>query len=231
MHWKTVVLVVAGLVAPLVANAQDERVWLLVNGGGGTYGMSDLNRDITAFNTANAGSGMSYPLVKNGLSLGGAVGYETPHQWNCGLGLDRLQASTKAGDANGAMDYQFNADAWRVFCEYSLKPIGSASVRVGGAVGMVAESGKLTQSSPGLAPMDFQITGKAPLYEGSVGGDFPLGPQISFAAGAGYRYAKVDRVKIAGGTLITSNGQATSVDYSGPFVRIGIRLLSKNMND
>ena len=231
MRWKTIVLIAAGLVAPLAANAQDERVWLLVNGGGGTYGMSDLNRDITAYNTANAGTGMSFPLVKNGLSLGGAVGFETPSRWNFGIGLDRLQADTKASDANGGLDYQFNADAFRLFCEYSLNPIGTSSVRIGGGAGLVVESGRLTESSPGLAPQDFKISGKAPLYEASIGGDFRLGPQLSLAGGAGYRYAKVDRVQIAGGTLIQSNGQATSIDYSGPFVRIGFRLISKNMND
>ena len=99
MRRTIAMLTAAGLMLPLVAHALNERVWLTLNGGGGTYVMSDLNSEIDAFNTANAGSGWSFPHVSDGRSLGGSVGYETLGQWNFGLGYERLDATTRAGDA------------------------------------------------------------------------------------------------------------------------------------
>lgn len=223
------ILTIAGLIMPLAACAEGERVWLMVNGGRSSYGMSDLNRDITAFNQANAGSGMAFPLVKSGTSLGGAVGCETPSQWNFGVGYDRLYATSEASNASGALRYEFTADAWRAFGEYALRPIGSSSFRVGAGIGYVSESGKVTQSSPGNAPQDYHISGVGPLYDAYAGGDWWATGQFALAGAVGYRYAKLSSIDIAGGTLITTNGQATGVDYSGPYVRMGIKLVGKGV--
>jgi hypothetical protein len=227
MRRLAIVIIAALITAPRTAHAQTERVWLMLGGGAGRYDMSALNRDIDAYNQSTGGSTPSFPLVHKGSALAAAAGFETPTRWNFGIGLDRLYAPTKASDANGAIEYQFTANGWRAFGEYALRPIGSSTLRFGAGAGIVGESGKLVFSSPNAAPEEFRIRGCAPLYEAYVGGDVYLGPQFALTVAGGYRYAKLGSIKIEGGTLITSNGEATSVEYSGAYVRLGVKLIAR----
>jgi hypothetical protein len=222
---RTIALLTAlGLMVPLAAHALNEKVWMTLNGGGGKYDMSELNAEIAAFNAANAGSGLAFPLIEDGVSWGGAVGYETPGHWNFGLGLDRLHAATKAGDASGSLDYQFTANAWHAFGDYALQPMGHSSLFVGAAVGILAESGKLIEAIPGQGPLEYKLHGASPLYEAHGGGSWWATPRFALVATAGYRYAKLKSLKVEGGAFITANGEALAVDYTGPYFRLGFKL-------
>jgi hypothetical protein len=224
-----VILTVAGMTVPLAAHALNEQVWLMVNGGGGTYMMSDLNAEIDAVNAANAGTGWSFPRVERGRSLGLAMGFETASQWNFGVGVDRLDASTKASDASGALEYKFGANNWRLFGEYALQPVGNSTFFVGIGVGMIMESGKLIESASGSAPVEYKIGGSDPSYEGYVGGNVWITPQIAVTATAGYRYARVKEIHVEGVPFIMSNGEVMSLDFTGPSARLGIKLAAKSL--
>jgi hypothetical protein len=227
MRRTIALLTVVGLMVPLAAHALNENVWLMLNGVGGRYDMSELNDELAAFNAANAGSAMIFPMIKKGISYGGSVGVETAGRWNFGLGLDRLHAISRASDPNGAVDYDFSANAWRAFAEYAIRPMGHSSLFLGGAVGVVSESGKITESMPFQLPQAYKLDGGAPLYEAHAGGNWWASPRFALVAAAGYRYARIKTVKIEGGTLITSNGETLAVDYSGPYVRLGFKLAGR----
>jgi hypothetical protein len=231
MRRTIAILTAAGLMVPLAAHAVDERVWLMLNGGGSTYVMSDLNAEIEAINAANAGTGWSFPRVEDGRLLGAAMGFETAGQWNFGLGVDRLDATTRASDANGALEMRFGANAWRLFGEYSLRPLGHSTFFIGGALGIVQESGKWIESATGMAPVEYKIHGSDPSFEGHVGGNWWATPQFAVTATVGYRYARVKEVMIEGVPFIMSNGEPMSLDFSGPSARLGIKLAAKNAND
>ena len=231
MRKTIVVLTAAGLMIPLAAHALNERVWLMVNGGGGTYAMSELNAEIDAVNASYAGTGWSFQHVEQGGLFGGAMGFETARHWNFGLGFDRLDASTKASDANGALEYRFGANIWRLFGEYALRPVGRSSFFVGGAVGIVQENGKLIESSTGYAPLEYKIHGSDPSFEGHVGANWWATPQFGITATIGYRRARVNEVKIEDSPLIMSNGEVMSLDFSGPSARLGIKLAAKNVSE
>jgi hypothetical protein len=225
MRRTIAMLVAAGLLTmPVAAHALGETVWLMLHGGAGTYGMSDLNAEIDAFNTANAGTGWSFDHIDNGHLFGGSIGFETLRQWNLGLGWDRLDAKTRAGDDTGAMEYRFSANAWRVFGEYALRPIGQSTIFLGGAVGIIQESGKFIVSQTGMAPAEYKLTGSDPLYEGYVGGSWWATPRVALTTTVGYRYAKVKEIKLEDNVFIMSNGEPMSLDFSGPSVRVGIKL-------
>lgn len=223
------ILTVAGMMIPLAAHALNEQVWLLVNGGGGTYVMSDLNTEIDAINTAYAGTGWSFSRVERGRLFGIAMGFETASNWNFGAGVDRLDASTRASDASGALEYKFGANNWRLFGEYALQPVGNSTFFVGLGVGIIQESGKLIESASGSAPLEFKIGGSDPSYEGYIGGNWWITPQIGVTATAGYRYARVKEVNVEGVPLIMSNGEVMSLDFSGPSARLGIKLAAKSL--
>jgi hypothetical protein len=231
MRWKNALLVAAALLVTQAAHASGEHPWLALYGVGGTYGMSDLNSEIDAFNTANAGSGVSFPHVDNGMSLGGAVGFESASQWNFGFGMDRLEAHTKAGDATGSLEYRLGANAWRAFGEYALAPVGRSGIYLGGSVGFVQEKGHIIVSTQGYEPLKGGTSGSAPLFEGYAGGNWWLSSRFAVTATAGYRYARLKEFKVEDQTFLMSNGEAMSLNFSGPTVRIGLKLASTIISD
>jgi hypothetical protein len=231
MRWRTALLVAAALLVTQAAHASGEHPWLALYGVGGTYGMSDLNSEIDAFNTTNAGSGVSFPHVDNGMSLGGAVGFETASQWNFGFGMDRLEAHTKAGDASGSLEYRLGANGWRAFGEYALAPVGRSGIYLGGSIGFVQEKGHVIASTPGYEPLKLSTSGSAPLFEGYAGGNWWLSSRFAVTATAGYRYARLKEFKVEDQTFLMSNGEAMSLDFSGPTVRIGFKLASSIISD
>jgi hypothetical protein len=231
MRWRTALLVAAALLVTQAAHASGEHPWLALYGVGGTYGMSDLNSEIDAFNTTNAGSGVSFPHVDNGMSLGGAVGFETASQWNFGFGMDRLEAHTKAGDASGSLEYRLGANGWRAFGEYALAPVGRSGIYLGGSIGFVQEKGHVIASTPGYEPLKLSTSGSAPLFEGYAGGNLWLSSRFAVTATAGYRYARLKEFKVEDQTCLMSNGEAMSLDFSGPTVRIGFKLASSIISD
>ena len=224
-------LIAAGLMMPHAAHALGEHPWLLLNGVSGTYGMSDLNAEIDAYNTASAGSGPSFAHVDGGTSFGGAIGFETPGRWNIGLGMDRLGASTRAADASGSLEYRLGANAWRVLTEYALQPIGHSGVFVGGSFGFIQEKGHVIVSDPGYEPLKFGTSGSAPLIEGYAGGNWWLTSRVAVTGTAGYRYAKLKEFKVEGTTFLMSNGEAMSLDFSGPTFRVGIKVASLTVSE
>lgn len=223
------ILTVTGMLIPLAAHALNEHVWLMLNRGGGTYVMSDLNAEIDAVNAAYAGTGWSFAQVNGGRSMGGAMGFETAGQWNFGLGFDRLGATTKASDASGGLEYRLGANAWRLFAEYSLQPIGNSTFFLGGALGIIQESGKLIETAPGYEPVEYKIGGSDPSYEGYVGGNWWVTERFAVTATAGYRFALVKEVNIEGFPLLMSNGEPMTLDFSGPSARLGIKLAAKSL--
>jgi hypothetical protein len=220
MRRIVVLLTVAGMMVPLAAHALNEQVWLLVNGGAGTYDMSEMNAEITAFNTANPG--FTFPLVENGTSWGLAVGVDMQGHLSYGLGIDRLHAVTKASDASGSLEYQLTANAWHLFGEYGF---GERRLfNVGAAVGLIAENGNLIDSQPGLAPEKYKMTGSSPMYDAHAGASWWVTKRVGVVGTAGYRYARIKALKMEGLAMIDSNGEALAADYSGPYLRMGFKL-------
>jgi len=222
MRRTIVLLSVVGMMVPLAAHALNEHVWLMVNGGAGTYDMSELNAEITAFNTANPG--FTFPLVRNGASWGLAAGVDVKGGWSYGLGLDRLHAVTKASDASGSLEYQLTANAWHAFGEYAFKAMGRSSIVLGAGVGLIAENGNLIDSQPGYEPAKYKLTGSSPMYEGHTGASWWVTSRFGLVATGGYRYARIKALKLEGISMIGANGEALAADYSGPYARLGFKL-------
>jgi hypothetical protein len=221
-------VVLVGMLIPLRAHALGEIGWLVVNSGGGSYAMKQLNDEIEAYNTSNPGS-PQFPTVDQGASWGGAVGFEMSNRWSFGFGLDRLYADTKASDSSGGLEYNLNANCWRAFGEYGFRPIGTTAVRIGLGAGMIGESGKLIQTSPSSAPLEDKIGGSGPLFEGYAGGDLWLTKMFAIDGAAGYRYAKVPEMKTQTGVFVTGSGDPVGVDFSGPYLRLGVKLVAKGI--
>lgn len=231
MRKRIAILAAAGMLLPLAAHAFDERVWLMLNGSGGRYDMSAFNAEIDAINAANAGTGWSFARITGGRSLGGSMGFETAGKWNFGVGFDRLEATTQASDATGALTFQFGANAWRLFGEYALRPIGHSTLFIGGAIGVIQENGKLILTQTGFDPLSLDTYGSDPMFEGHVGGSLWTVRSFALTATAGYRWARVRQIRVENSPYITATGERLSLDFTGPSVRLGIKLAGKNLTE
>lgn len=229
---RTIVLLGAiallALLRAAPAQAFDERTWLLLGGGGAQYGMADLNQELDAFNSTYGSGGLTFDHIEKGTALGVAAGFELRNRWNLGVGMDRMFASTEAFDGVDRVRYQFTANAWRVFGEYALQPVGRTGLRFGAGVGVVGESGKTTIASPGYPTTESKVSGAAPLYEAYAGGDVWFGSRVALSAAGGWRYAKLASVH-AGDYEYDSqiDGSPVSIDFSGAFVRLGLKFSSR----
>jgi len=222
-------LMLVAMGIPLCALAAGERPWMVVSGGGGRYAMTQLNNEIKIYNDTYANS-PHFKTVDQGAAWGLTAGCELANHWSIGAGLDRLMAITKASDASGALEYNLAANAWRVFAEYGLQPSGYSSVRFGVGTGAIAESGQLTASAPNEAPLKDHVGGSGALFEAYGGGDFWVTPMVAVQSVAGYRYAKIKEMNISGGSVISANGEPVGLDFSGPYVRLGVKLVAKSSN-
>jgi len=84
-------------------------------------------------------------------------------------------------------------------------------------------------SQPGTSPLEGRIGGTGALYEAYGGGSWWATPQLGLEGVAGYRYAKINAVNIEGGALISSSGEPVGVDFSGPYLRLGVKLVAKGI--
>ncbi len=227
--------VVAACAIASPALAATPTPWLNVGGSWATYAMTDANQFVGAFNTMLTGSGITMSKmdeVNNGFGFGVAAGVDLPAGFALGLGYDRLFASTEApfaaaipgvGDVSGTLTWKMPANAFRAMAEYRIPTPGPLGARLGVAGGVVSHSGAIEVSVPGEGSESLDMTGTGPLFEGYLSGDWQAAPMLGFVASVGYRYAKVDDVKVeAFGLSETVPG--LSVDYSGVLVRLGLKL-------
>lgn len=233
MRWKIALLVLAAALAARPAQALNERTWLLVSGGGAAYGMSDLNEELRAFNATYGSGGLTFDMIEKGPSLGLAIGFETRGRWNFGVGVDRMFATTIASATGQEVRYQFTANGWRAFMEYALRPVGSSALRIGLGAGVIGESGKITITQVGYTPSEpSKLNGAAPLYEAYAGGDLWLTPVVAISGAGGYRYAKLASINTDGYEYDSQiDGSPVSIDFSGPYVRLGLKFASGGGDD
>jgi hypothetical protein len=215
-------VVVLAIGTPWRAHALGEKAWLVFNSGGSMYSMSDLNDRIEI---TNAQSGTDFPLVKRGLSFGGAIGYDPSPLWSVGLGFERLLAGTQYTDSTSATEeYDLAANVWRVFAERGFNATQRSSLRLGLGVGIIAESGSISYSIPDYEPLKEKVTGQAPFFEAYGGAQWWANPRLALEGGAGYRRAKISELKIEG---MTASGEP--LDFSGPYLRLSVKLVAKGI--
>ena len=224
MRSSAAAVLVLSMVFPSLAHAGSVRPWFGAHGSMSTYSMSDVNRDISNFNAAIAGSGLSMDEIHGGLGLGMTLGIDLPSPFSIGVGYDRLSASTDVGDASGSIKYKFPANAFRAFGQYSFSGAGASRGHIGGALGLINEAGSVTVEITGQTPFEENVHGSGALFELFGGGDWWASPQFAITGSAGYRYAKINEIKVLGEVVYISPGEKESIDYSGIFARVGIKL-------
>ena len=207
-----------------IATAAEPVTWFDFHGGWSTYSMSDVNADIGSINAQLAGSGLHMNEVSGGGALGVALGLGLHRGFSLGAAYDRLSGSSEVGDATGSIRYDLPANAFRLFAEYAFNGQRASGAHVGASAGVVSEAGSVSLLGSGFGAIN-DIQGSGPLFEAFVGGDWLANRYVGLTGSAGLRAAKIEEIKINGTTVYLAPGRKEAVDYSGAFVRAGLKLV------
>ena len=224
MRSGPVVVLVSLMMCPCLASAGTVRPWLGGHGSLAKYNMSDVNGDIGNVNAIVAPFGLEMNEINGGTGLGVAFGLELRSGLSIGLGYDRLFGSSEVGDASGSIKYDFPADAFRVFGQYSFSGAGASGIYLGGSAGLIRDAGSVTVAVTGTGSVSGDVEGSGGLFELFAGGDWWAGARFALTGSGGYRYAKISENKVNGDTVYLANGQKESIDYSGIFARLGFKV-------
>ncbi len=199
--------------------------WISGNFGGSLYSMNDVNDDIGNINAQLAGSGLSMEEITKGPSLGVAAGIDLPNGFGFGIGFDRLPASSDVSDASAAIEYNMPANLVRAFGRYSFSNTGQTRGFVEASVGRITTVGDVRVSVLGSGSVSADLEGSGLAIEGCMGGEHWTTPQFALTGSAGFRHAKSSKVTVDNTPIYTASGEDYTVDYSGLFVRLGLKVV------
>ncbi len=72
--------------------------------------------------------------------------------------------------------------------------------------------------------MSADLEGSGFAFEGCLGGEFWGAPQFVLTGSAGFRHAKSSDATVNNEPVYTASGENYSIDHSGLFARVGIRV-------
>ena len=220
------ILLLAAALIPATAGAASLRPWVEATGSWATYSMGDVNKYVGNINADIAP--LSMDKIHNGLGFGGRIGLDLPKTLGFGVGYERLGASTDVSDAGATLTLAHPANAFSAFFEYRLPEQGRFGMLLGVSGGMVSESGKLEMEGPTRSET-ITLSGSGPLFQLYFGSTLWAMPQFGIGAAAGYRYARIGQVtaKEEGVSVVMRNADNSDMttDYSGAFVRLGLKFV------
>ena len=78
---------------------------------------------------------------------------------------------------------------------------------------------------PGLLLDQVEPLGPGGLdLEGGISADVWTAPRFALSSSIGFRHARINKVKAEGETIYKANGSRYELDYSGVFLRAGVKL-------
>jgi hypothetical protein len=209
------------LLAPALATA-GARPWISGSLGGSMYAMGDVNDYISTINSGLAGSGREMDEITQGLNYGLAFGLDVGSGFSVGLGYDRLNAQTAAGDANGSIEYDFPARVLRGFGRYSFASTGKTQGFLEASLGRITSDGTVSILVSAVGPTNGDLDGSGIALEGAGGLSYWTFPRIGLFGTLGFRSANVDNVEVDGSPIYNTSGDRYAIDYSGVFARLGL---------
>jgi hypothetical protein len=148
------------------------------------------------------------------------VGYESEKGSSVVVGYDRLSAVSEASNSAGSVKLSFPANAYRLTGEFAFPRASNLKPLLGGSLGYLTEAGRITVSGF----VDDGVTGPGALAELFGGARYRVARGFSVAGSVGYRYAKIEEVRESGEIIENADGSNLSIDFSGVFVRLELRM-------
>lgn len=213
------------LTLPTLALAGPLRPWISGGLGASTYHMSDVNDDIGDVNSALSGSGLRMKQIDGSLGFGIAGGVDLGNGLAFGIGYDRLPANSDVGDWSGSIEYDFPGSFVRAFGRYAFQSASKANGFIEGSLGRISAGGDVSMTVSGEGSVSGDVEGSGIGFEGAAGVELWSSPQFAFTGSLGFRHAVAKDVKVDGLAVYNNSGGDYTIDYSGVFARVGVRLV------
>ena len=205
----------AGLTLVLIATAGraapvQSAVWgVEVFGGWNSFAMGAFNDSLESLNQA---VGSNFKKIESGVSGGLAVRMWASDQLLLRLEFEVMAAST---DADSGVTFDIGPGIATVSGTYFFQTGAGPRFGVGGGISSYSIMGEL--KGPGgkfkTSGTGFGLHGKGEVL-------VPFAGNWSLSGIVGYRYAKVDDIKVDTGT--DTQGTGTEADFSGVMLRLGV---------
>jgi hypothetical protein len=195
-------------------------------GGYSLYAMDDMNDNLD--NAAFLGpAGTSADPMDDGWSFG--AGYRMWPNARSYVEIDfgYLHAGTNgSGTPPGSAPYgELDASGVALTASYAMLPWLVGRTRFGFAAGggYYFTSGTTTASPSGAT----DIEGGGPGVHASFVVDRRLGTKFHVDGAIGYRHARTTKARVLGNDVLNDDGSNTTIDWSGPFLRLGLAFYPK----
>ena len=213
-------LVVLLLILPVVlaaaGPAAGSEIVLGVHGGYGAYSQEDLNEVIGLINGRVGHEAVGE--VKGGFEYGAHFGLRINATTILGVGYARLDAATSGEGGGETLDVSVPADCWLAFINWLPDSDSVGRIGLGADAGFVTADGysRYTSTNPVVDDAE-TFSGRGLFLSLYVLGDLALGETFSLLAGGGFRLAQVPDISVNGAA------SGSDLDYSGVFLRVGLR--------
>lgn len=196
------------------------KPWLGISGSVTTYEMGDINSQISDIDLTNLDE------IGNGFAFGVDAGIGVSPMLSLTAGYQFMSASSDLDAGLGLeLDYNLPAHAFRGGLELRPPTPGPLKLGAGALVGVVSAAGDVLQAGiPGFTDVVGEVSGSGPMFEGYAVADLWFTPIMALSPAVGYRYAKISEVKLNDTVVQNLDGSDLSLDYSGYYLRLGLKL-------
>lgn len=201
------------------ATALPFKPWLGISGSITTYDMGDVNSQIKDIDLTNLDE------IGNGFAFGVDAGIGMSPMLSVTAGYQFMTASTGLDAGLGLeLDYNLPAHAFRGGLELRPPTPGPLKLGAGAMVGVVSAAGDVALAAVPELGMVGEVSGSGPMFEGYAVADLWFTPIMALSPAVGYRHAKISEVKLNDTVIRNLDGSDLSLDYSGYYLRLGLKL-------
>ena len=200
-------------------------IWIQGVVGGASYKMGDVNANVAEINRQITPMGYVLDQLTDGVTYGGAIGFDIGHGFALGLAYDRLEGRTEFGDSFAALSFDLPADVYRVFGRYTIGSALTTQEFVEASAGRISPAGSLSYRETGQVPFRGDLGSSGLALEGSGGVQRWFAPWLAVNGAIGYRYAVVEHTLVGLASLQDVTGGEYQLDYSGFFFRGGLTVV------
>jgi hypothetical protein len=213
-----VVVLAVGAAAP---GAAADGLWVKVTGAYNGLAMDDINNETFRFHDTSI-DGYAFPDITGGFGLGFHLGSDVGPNVAFGASWERQHAHVSGTDVSVTAEMKLDADFFMGHVYWDALQGRRLNAGLAAGMGLVAANGvvDVTQGSASYGSND--TSGSSLAFEAMFTASYAVDRDKGLQFTAGWRAAKVGKVKFAGSTAVREDGSDLALDYSGYTLRLGM---------
>lgn len=164
-----------------------------------------------------------FSSIDSSSEFGGRLGYQFSNKFETGIAVTRQLHEHVLSDALSMRKYNFPANFYEAFLSYSPLQSGRFRMDIGVTAGMVTTDGTSTFSIMEANPISARFEGDAFAFSGFTTAEYAMANNASIFLRAGYRQAEISELDDGEGAVMVYEEENVKLDFSGVFLRIGLR--------